>query len=207
MDRGEGRDGRLSGYCTSRSYFDQGGGQCRAVYAHRKVAFGVSISKETGSGLPLDVKEVAVQEGIPVVATGRAYAVGAHGFLVKGATREVADRRNIAAVDNSNYRCYCRAAGDQRAACVNQCGAASNFPGRASNDEAEIHQIAGEDFGHIPPATGHVEIVIHTGELAGAELGVPLVREAVEQISVAIIPKWARRRLGANGCVEGKRGA
>ena len=172
-----------------------------------------------GRGAEVDSKEVAIEERVLVVATGRPHAVGAGGGRVKGTAREVANRRDIEPVELacwqarqeniqpgdfnfefaqinsannlSNYRRCRGAAGDQRAACVKQGSAASNFPRRTGNGDVK-EKIMGEDFGYIPPL-GHVEIVIYTGELAGAERGVPLVSQAVDAIIVAVIPKRARR--------------
>ena len=93
------------------------------------------------------------------------------------------------AVDKSNYRCCCEVGGDQRAPCVKQRGAASNFPVRSRN--VGILKIIGEDFGYIPPLAGHIEIVIDTGELKGAEEGILLVSEAADAIIVVVIPKSA----------------
>ena len=165
--------------------------------------------------------EVAIEERVLVVATRRAHAVRAAGGRVKGTPREIADRRDIEPVElacwqnrqgnvqtgdfdlefgkpkraptgRRNHRRCCHAARHQRAACVKQGGAASNFPRRTGH--VGILQIIGEGFRYSPPAAGHVEIVIHTGELAGAQGGVPLVRQAVDAIKVAVIPKWARNR-------------
>ena len=47
-------------------------------------------------------------------------------------------------------------------------------------------------------ATSHVEIVINSGL---ANNGVSLVSEPVDEISVAVIPKAAGRRLGNGGCI------
>ena len=182
-----------------------------AVYAHGIVKVPLS---------PSDAKEVAIEERDPVVATRPAYAVGTAGGPRKRTAREVANRRDIEPVElacrqdgqenvqpghfdlefdipepatagRGNDRRCCGAAGDQRAACVKQGGAASNFPGRPGNDS--IIQIIGEDGGYIPPAAGHDEIVIHTGELARAEGGVLLVRDVGDGTKVAVISNGVRR--------------
>ena len=176
-----------------------------------------------GRGPEGDSEEVAIEERVLVVATGRPDAVHARGGRdgrVKGSAREVADRRDIEPVElacwigrqvnvqpddfdlefgkpepaparRSNYRRCCHAAGHQSPACGKQSGAGSNFPGRPGN--VGILQIIGEDFRYSPPSASHVEIVIHTGELARAQGGIPLVRQAVDAIKVAVIPKWAAR--------------
>ena len=187
-----------------------------ADYAHG-IVVGLTL---IGRVLEGGAKEVTVEERVRVVATGRAHTGGTAGGRVKGKAREVPDRGDIEPVElacrqgrqenvhprdldlefgipepapagRGNYRRCCHAAGHQGAACVKQGGAISNFPRRADYDG--ILQIVGEDGGYIPPAAGHIKIVIHTGELAGAERGVLLISQAVDEISVAVIPNSVRR--------------
>lgn len=166
-----------------------------------------------------DPIEVAIKERVRVVATRRAHTVGAAGGRVIGTSCKVANRRDIkpvelacwqgrqknvqpgdfdlefrdlsaAAASGGNDRRCCGAAGDQGAPGGEQGRAPSNFPSRARNGGP--HQIVREDFGHIPPIAGDVEIVIYTSELPGADGGVPLIRDTVHAIKVAIVPKCGR---------------
>src|SRR5439155_7142627 len=85
----------------------------------------------------------------------------------------------------SNYRRVRGAAGDQRAA-VPLGDASADFPIRGDNG-LESGQIIGEDGRQMPPlGSGHVEIVVNS---CLGDNGISFVREPVDVIIVAVIPK------------------
>jgi hypothetical protein len=195
--------------------------------AHGEVA-GLAL---IASGLVVGTEKVAVEEGIPVVATGVAYAACARGVRGKGTTVAAANWRDIEKV-GARRQTYIYV---QDADCVfritevagimeknlvvasggrttgNQCTTvAGRYPlaDRPLNASVASHTIVviGIDTAYVPYLTRwNDKIIKNVGVLANAERAVPLVGESIDVIKVAVVPTALGQHSVGAGRADGAR--